>query len=201
MIQENNSQMNERLYDSWAKRNVHFEVDLEESVIRRIADYGSGATRYNSAKGYSLGGGYEAYILAFFIGLYSNKRRPLEGDKKIFGQPIQYWGNLESRGDRKAYSALRDYIFAAAIARTDIDLLGLERGDIPVSSVVSSMISTMDEYANYGLHLMLDKLEEDKHFFTNNMSFLSIFIPLFQDINGLSNSSEDLEEDGPESLD
>lgn len=199
MVAEKDSTTPETLYEIWAKRNVYFEVDLEESVIRRIADYGSGANSYNSAKGFSLGGGYEVYILAFFIGLYANKRRPIEGEKKTFGQPIQYWGNLEKRGERKPYSKLRDYMFAACIARTDIDLLALERGDISVSAAVSAMITTMDEYANYGLHQLLDKLDDDKHFFTNNSSFLSIFFPLFKELN---QSYDDLEDsDQPESLD
>lgn len=193
----------ETLYSIWAKRNVHFEVDLEDSVIRKVADYGNGANSYNSAKGFSLGGGYEVYILAFFLGLYANRRRPIEGEKKSFGQPIQYWGNLEKRGERKPYSKLRDYMFAACIARTDIDLLALERDDIPESSAVSAMITTMDEYANYGFHLFLDKLDEDKHFFSNNTSFLSMFIPLFRELNKSSEtSSENIDDsDMPESLD
>lgn len=193
-----------RLYDMWAKRNVYFEVDLEDSVIRHIADYGYRASKYNSAKGYVLGGGYEVYILAFFIGLYSNRRRPLEGEKKSFGQPIQHWGNLEYRGERKPYPRLREYIFAAAVARTDIDFLALERGTIPANLVISALMKTMDEYANYGLHVLQDKLEEDKHYFTNNSSFLSIFIHLFTDMNsGLQDeeSISDDDSDYPESLD
>lgn len=192
----------ESLYSIWAKRNVHFEKDLEESVIRHIADYGNGATSYNSAKGFSLGGGYEVYILAFFIGLYANRRRPIEGEKKTFGQPIQYWGNLEKRGDRKPYSKLRDYMFVACIARTEIDLLALERNDILVNNAVSAMITTMDEYANYGFHLLLEKLDEDKHYFTNNASFLSIFIPLFKRLNQTNNTPDKIDESEiPESLD
>ncbi|MCM1451219.1 MAG: hypothetical protein NC102_03090 [Clostridium sp.] len=192
----------ERIYDNWAKRNVYFETELEESVIRQIADYGSGATKLNTSRGYSLGGGYEVYILAFFLGLYSNKRRPIEGEKKTFGQAIQYWGNLDSRGERKAYSRLRDFIFAAAVAKTDIDLLAVERGEIPLSNAISALIKTMDEYANYGFHLILDKLEEDKHYFTSNSSFLSIFMPLFKEINGSQeNNDGENNEDGPDSLD
>lgn len=193
----------ETLYDLWAKRNVYFEIDMENSVIRQIADYGNGANSYNSAKGFSLGGGYEVFILAFFLGLYANRRRPLEGEKKPFGQPIQYWGNIEKRGDRKSYSKLRDYMFAACVARTDIDFLAIERGDIPASSAISAMITTMNEYANYGLHQMLDKLDEDKHYFTGNTSFLSLFIPLFKELNDTFKDSDVDEQDSdePESLD
>lgn len=203
MSTDKDPKKSETLYELWAKRNVYFETELEDSVIRQIADYGTGANRYNSAKGFALGGGYEVYILAFFIGLYANRRRPIEGEKKSFGQPIQYWGNLEKRGDRKAYSKLRDYMFAACIARTDIDLLALERGDVPVSAAVSAMLSTMDEYANYGLHQLLYKLDDDKHFFTNNTSFLNIFIPLFKELNKahIDDMSEDEESDDPEPLD
>lgn len=190
-----------KLYEFWAKRNVYFEVDLEDTVIRKIADYGSGANQYNSDKGFSLGGGYEVYILAFFIGLYSNSRRPIKGEKKKFGQPIQYWGNIESRLNRKAYTRLREYIFMAAIARTDIDLLALERGEIQISNAISSLITTMDEYANYGFHVLLGKLEEDKHFFTKNMAFLQVFMPLFKELNKSEDVANENESDGPESLD
>lgn len=202
MASDKAPQAPERIYDLWAKRNVHFEVDLEDAVIRQIADYGSGANKYNTAKGYSLGGGYEVYILAFFIGLYSNCRRPLSNDTKTFGQPIQYWGNIESRGERKAYPKLREYVFAAAIARTDLDLLALEKDKIALTTAVSAIIKTMDEYANYGLHVLQDKLEEDKHYFTSNTAFLSIFMPLFQEMNK-DVKAEDVGNnvDEPESLD
>lgn len=199
---DNNLNKPESLYELWAKRNVYFETDLEDSVIRQIADYGNGANSYNFAKGFSLGGGYEVFILAFFLGLYANRRRSLEGDKKSFGQPIQYWGNLEKRGERKAYSKLRDYLFVATVARTDIDFLALERGETNVSSVVSSMITTMNEYANYGLHQFLDKLDEDKHYFTRNTSFISMFIPLFKELNKINEDNDEYNDsDLPESLD
>ena len=94
-------------------------------------------------------------------------------------------------------------MFVACVARTDIDFLALERNDIMVSSTVSAMITTMDEYANYGFHQLLDKLEEDKHFFTHNTSFLSMFIPFFKEANQKNGiPSENCEEsEMPESLD
>lgn len=60
----------------------------------------------------------------------------------------------------------------------------------------------MDEYANYGLHVLQDKLEEDKHYFTSNTAFLSIFMPLFQEMNK-DVKAEDVGNnvDEPESLD
>ena len=76
MASDKAPQAPERIYDLWAKRNVHFEVDLEDAVIRQIADYGSGANKYNTAKGYSLGGGYEVYILALSLIHISEPTRP-----------------------------------------------------------------------------------------------------------------------------
>lgn len=126
----------------------------------------------------------------------------MSDDTKTFGQPIQYWGNIESRGERKAYPKLREYVFAAAIARTDLDLLALEKDKIALTTAVSAIIKTMDEYANYGLHVLQDKLEEDKHYFTSNTAFLSIFMPLFQEMNK-DVKAEDVGNnvDEPESLD
>ena len=119
--------------------------------------------------------------MAFFIGLYSNKRLPLSDDSddlKVLGQPLQYWGNLDSKKFRHAYPALRSYMFIALVAKTDIDWIALDKGDIKVSTVVAKLIETMEEYANYGFSVMEDKLREDKGYFFFHRSFLDIFIQL-----------------------
>lgn len=111
----------EKLIDIWGRRNPKFERKYEQSVIRIITDYGNGASEQNDFRGKVLGAGYEAYIMAFFIGLYANKRLQLSDETKVLGQPIQYWGNLDSKRARKAYPQLRSYIFIALVARTEID--------------------------------------------------------------------------------
>ena len=149
--------------------------------MRVISDYGVGASENTGAKGKILGAGYEPYIMAFFIGLYSNKRLPLSeesDDLKVLGQPLQYWGNLDSKKFRHAYPALRSYIFIALVAKTDIDWIALDKGDIKVSSVVAKLIETMEEYANYGFSVMEDKLSDDKGYFFSHRSFLDIFLQL-----------------------
>lgn len=171
----------EKLIDIWGRRTPKFEKKYEQSVMRVISDYGVGASENTGAKGKILGAGYEPYIMAFFIGLYSNKRLPLseESDElKVLGQPLQYWGNLDSKKFRHAYPALRSYIFIALIAKTEIDWIALDKGDIKVSSVVAKLIETMEEYANYGFSVMEDKLQEDKGFFFSHRSFLDIFLQL-----------------------
>lgn len=171
----------EKLIDIWGHRTPKFEKKYEQSVMRVISDYGVGASENTGAKGKILGAGYEPYIMAFFIGLYSNKRLPLSDDSddlKVLGQPLQYWGNLDSKKFRHAYPALRSYMFIALVAKTDIDWIALDKGDIKVSTVVAKLIETMEEYANYGFSVMEDKLREDKGYFFSHRSFLDIFLQL-----------------------
>lgn len=90
----------EKLIDIWGRRNPRFEKKYEQSVLRVISDYGIGASENTGAKGKVLGAGYEPYIMAFFIGLYSNKKLQLSEsseDLKVLGQPIDKWGNLDSK--------------------------------------------------------------------------------------------------------
>lgn len=188
----------EKLYDLWAARNPQWEKRYEDSIIKNFCDYGRGATSLREDRGKIFGGGYEIYIIAFFIGLYFNQKRKLISDsqkKKTFGQPIQYWGNLDSVKGRKAYPKLREYIFTALIARTDIDFIALEKGDITVRKVVDKLIQTMEEYANWGFHFMEDRLIDDPNYFYKETAFLEVFLA-FDASN--DNSSDD---DEPESLD
>lgn len=171
----------EKLIDIWGRRNPRFEKKYEQSVLRVISDYGIGASENTGVKGKVLGAGYEPYIMAFFIGLYADKRLSLStntDDLKGLGQPLQYWGNLDSKKNRKAYSGLRSYIFIALVAKTDIDWIALDKGDIKVASVITSLIETMEEYANYGFSVMEEKLKEDPGYFFSNRSFLDIFLQL-----------------------
>ncbi len=187
----------EKLIDIWGRRNPLFEKKYEQSVIRAISDYGVGASGNTGAKGKILGAGYEPYIMAFFIGLYANKRLPLSEnseDLKGLGQPLQYWGNLDSKKFRKAYSGLRSYIFIALVARTDIDWIALDKGDIKVNTVVTNLIETMQEYANYGFSVMEDKLKSDPGYFFSHRSFLDIFLQLTNKQSGDFYQDEELEE-------
>lgn len=178
---EENSFKDEKLIDIWGRRNPRFEKKYEQSVLRVISDYGVGASENTGAKGKILGAGYEPYIMAFFIGLYSNKRIPLSQDSdelKILGQPLDKWGNLDSKKFRKAYSNLRNYIFISLVAKTDIDWIALDKGDIKVSTVVTNLVETMEEYANYGFSVMEDNLNTDKGYYFSNRAFLDSFLQL-----------------------
>lgn len=171
----------EPIFDIWGRRTPRFEKKYEQSVLRVISDYGIGASENTEAKGKILGAGYEAYIMAFFIGLYSEKRLPLSDDNddlKVLGQPLDKWGNLDSKKFRKAYPKLRGYIFDALVAKTDIDWIALDKGTVKASAVVTKLISTMEEYANYGFSVMEEKIKDDKAYFFSQRAFLDLFMQL-----------------------
>lgn len=181
----------EKLYDIWARRNPNFEIHFEESLLREYTDYGIGASEHTSAKGKALGAGYELYIYAFFVGLYANKKRDLSGDTKVLGQPIQFWGNLDSKKFRKAYPKLREYIFTALVAKTDaLDLIAIEKGEIAERKAVDLLIDTMEQYANYGFHAIEEKLKDNPNYFYKNTGFLDMILDLVQP----SNVDDDIEE-------
>ena len=187
----------EKLITIWGRRNPRFEKRYEQSVMRVISDYGIGASENTSAKGKVLGAGYEPYIMAFFIGLYSDKKIPLSeesDDLKVLGQPLQFWGNLDSKRNRKGYPNLRSYIFIALVAKTKIDWIALDKGLIDPGTVVTALVNTMEEYANYGFSIMEEKLSEDKGYFFSNRAFLDMFLQLTE-----RQSSEE-EIDTPEDL-
>ncbi|MDR0681157.1 MAG: glycoside hydrolase family 15 [Dysgonamonadaceae bacterium] len=167
----------ENLYDVWAKRNPKWETRFEE-IIRQFTDYGVGSSELTSARGKMLGAGYELYIYALFVGLYANKKRELTGETKTFGQPIQYWGNLENRKSRKAYPRLREYIFTALLAKTDLDLIALEKGNITDSQAVDMLKVTMEQYANYGFYTIDEKLKNNPNGFYKNTGFLNMILDL-----------------------
>jgi hypothetical protein len=172
----------ENLYDVWAKRNPQFETRFEEILLRQYTEYGGGSVESMSSKGKIFGAGYELYIYAFFIGLYSNCRRELIGETKGLGQPIQFWGNLDSKKFRKAYPRLREYIFTFLIARTDdFDLISLEKGEINERKAIDYLINTMEQYANYGFYKIEEKLQYNSNFFFKNTGFLNLILDMVKD--------------------
>ena len=167
------------LYDVWGRRNPQFETRFEEILLRKFTEYGGGSVESMSSKGKIFGAGYELYIYAFYLGLYSNFRKTLKGDCKVLGQPIQFWGNVDSKKFRKGYSRLRDYMFVHLIAKSDdIDLIALEKGEITERKAVDFLIQTMEEYANGGFYLIEEKLLDDPNYFYKNIGFLEFMLKI-----------------------
>ena len=196
----------ESLYEVWSRRNPEWETRYQESIMNVFTDYGRGSTQYQSVRGKYFGAGYEAFIIAFFIGLYFNQTKPLVDDKakkKSFGQAIQYWGNQENRFGRSSYGQIRYYIFAALIARTDIDLIALDKGEITVRKVVDSLIEKVEQYANFGFDYIEEQLENDPNYFFRESAFLRVFTSF---LNNRKDNKESADEpdsqcDEPDALD
>lgn len=181
----------------WASRNPQWEKRYEDSIIKNFCDYGRGATSLREDRGKVFGGGYEIFIVAFFIGLYFNQKRPLIEDtqkRKTFGQPIQYWGNIDSGKLRKTYPKIRDYIFIALVASTDIDFIALDKGEITLRKAVDLLMDTMEEYINWGLDYIEDKVLSDSNYFFSPTAFLDVFLGFD------ANEVEDVEDEEPEDL-
>lgn len=192
----------ESLYELWGKRNPEWEIRYQDPIINILSDYGKGTSGFTDVRGKIFGAGYEVFILAFFIGLYYNQTKPLNPDKskrKHFGWAISNWGTQESRLGRTSYPRLREYMFASLIARTDIDLIALDKGEIKPSKVVDQLITKMEEYANFGFDFITEKLEDDPNFFFKDSAFLRIFLGFITSDEVDGDDSEN--DDEPESLD
>lgn len=188
----------ETIYELWAKRNPEFEKRYQDTVLSVFTDYGKGVSQFNDIRGKIFGAGYEVYIIAFFIGLYHNQTKLLVEDaskRKVLGQPIMYWGNIEERTGRKAYGKIREYIFAALVARTDIDWIALDKGDVTTRAVVDKLIDKMEQYANFGFDYIQEKLEQDPNYFFKESAFLNVFTSF------LIEDGETDDNDEPEDLD
>ena len=193
----------ESLYEAWAKRNPSWEKRYQSKVVGVFCDYGKGVSSFLEARGKIFGAGYEIFIIAFFIGLYHNRTKPLIEDrdkKKTFGQAIQYWGNIENRIGRTSYGNLRRYIFAALIAKTDIDFIALDKGEITRRTAVDKMMEKMEEYANYGFNYIEDKLTNDPNYYYGDTAFLKEITNILKFSQTVENDY-DLDDELPEPLD
>jgi hypothetical protein len=199
----------ESLFDAWGKKNPEWEKKYAELLMEPFTDYGRGTSQYTVSRGKIFGAGYEMFIIGFFIGLYFDKTRKLPDDKskrKDFGHPIMFWGSQEGKLKlgRTSYKKIQEYMFAALVAKTDIDFILLEKGEISVNDAANSLKHKMEEYANYGFHYLEDMLEDDPNSLFKESAFLKIFTSFISEDNkkedDIENFEEDIESFGDEEL-
>ena len=188
------------LFDAWSKKNPEWEKKYAELLMEPFTDYGRGTSQYTVSRGKIFGAGYEMFIIGFFIGLYFDKTRKLPDDKskrKDFGHPIMFWGSQEGKLKlgRTSYKKIQEYMFAALVAKTDIDFISLEKGDITVNDAANSLKNKMEEYANYGFHYLEDMLENDPNILFKESAFLKIFTSFISDDNKENDDVENFEEE------
>ena len=172
------------LFDKWkTKVPKYSEVhkDLFNSLSQKFG--AEGEKKINLGKHFSTN--YELYIYAFFLGLYKNEYAPIpEKEKKIdFSYHIQSWGRKTTISTRKDFTNIQEYIYVALIAKTDIDLIALETGELNEDDAAKSLIKTMEAYTNGGLILIKEKLDDNSNYFLQPTSFLNMIL-----LNGSSNA-------------
>lgn len=163
----------ESLYETWLNRiDSYYENQYKEPVIEYLCQYGGGSTDGRMARGKVFNAGYEVFIYAFFLGLYYGERKPLSGEKLKFRMEMSTWGGKKNQSDRKSYRILQKYIFTALVAKSDIDLIVLDKGDVDPKSVCDVLMTTLNEYANSGLFLMKQQIDKRPDVFFENKGLL-----------------------------
>ena len=160
------------LFEAWrSARPPYYDLKYKEILMKEFADYGA---RSKDIKAFETA--YELYIYAFFVGLYNNEKKPISKKENSYGHKIEFWGNKAGKKFRKDFSILQKYIFVALVSKTDVDFLALEKGDISIDSVVSSLMETMEQYANGGINLIREKFEDNESFFFTPTGFLNFIL-------------------------
>lgn len=94
-------------------------------------------------------------------------------------------------------------MFAALIAKTNVDLIALDKGEVSARSIVDELITKMEEYANFGFDYIEEQLENDPNHFFKESAFLRVFTSFLtnEDDTDESNDEPDSLDDEPDSLD
>ncbi len=166
----------ESLFDKWSLKVPKYHKAFRGPLFEGISQKGGGSEKSRVDLGKHFGSNYELYIYAFFLGLYSNEFVPL-GDKDPkddFGHPIQFWGSKAGKLDRRDFSTIQEYLFISLVAKSNLDLLSLERGEITIDQAVGILMYTMEAYANGGLTLIKEAHEDNSRGFIQPTFFLNL---------------------------
>ena len=164
------------LFEKWKTKIPKYSEVHKDLFTSLSQKYGAeGEKKINLGKHFSTN--YELYMYAFFLGLYNDEFSPIPNEQKRvdFSHHIQHWGSKSSYL-RKDFTSLQENMFIALVAKTDIDLIALEKGEVDEEEVVKMLITTMESYTNGGLILIKEKLEENPNYFLQPTSFLNMIL-------------------------
>ena len=96
-------------------------------------------------------------------------------------------------------------MFAALIARSDVDFIALDKGEITNRKAVDILMTTMEEYINWGLDFIEEKMEDNPNYFFKDTAFLRVFLEMLPNTKTTSSNNPEIDafinDDTPESLD
>jgi hypothetical protein len=165
------------IFNKWKTRVPRYSEEYQ-GLFDSLSAKGGASVGKQVNLGKHFGNNYELYLFCFFLGLYRNEPIQLgDGAKKNdFGHPIQAWGSKTSVSGRKDYTSIQENIFSALIAKTDIDFIALEKGDITEEQVIRTLIMTMENFANGGLNIIKEKVEDLPNHFLIPTAFLDLIL-------------------------
>ena len=167
----------ENLFDKWKLKIPKYSEIHKELFLSLSQKLGANPVKQaNLGKHFATN--YELYIYAFFLGVYRDEFVPISDDhKKVdFSYNIQAWGSKTTISSRKDFTALQENMFIALVAKTEIDIIALEKGEQDEDEVVKLLIKSMEAYTNGGLILIKEKLEENQNYFLQPTSFLEMIL-------------------------
>ena len=165
------------LFEKWKTRIPKYSEAHKDLFTSLSQKFGAeGEKKINLGKHFSTN--YELYTYAFFLGLYRNEFIPIsDGEKKTdFSHHIQHWGSKTTVSTRKDFTNLQENMFIAVLAKSEIDLVALEKGEVNEDDVIKTLIKTMESYTNGGLILIKEKLENNPNYFLQSTSFLDMIL-------------------------
>ena len=165
----------DNLFDQWRKKIPKYSVRFKDLFASEANKYTATSEKVSSL-GKHFEVQYELYTYAFFLGLYSDTRIEFSNDEKKwdFSNPIETWGS--KRTTRKDYKYIQEYMFMAVVAKSDVDLLSLEKGNIDSKDVVKQLINILEEYVYGGLTIISEKMEDALNPFLTNDSFMQLIV-------------------------
>jgi hypothetical protein len=168
----------ENLFRVWASRIPKYDEKFRGTLFKSKANKGSERKDEELIESYGkhFSRYYKLYIYAFFLGLYNDLFLEIKDATKVdFGWPIENWENRNSRGHDSSFD-LQEYMFVALVAKTDIDLIALDKGEIKVEKVVEQLIHTMESYTNGGLTLLEEKGQDNPNYHLDSTAFLDLIL-------------------------
>lgn len=166
------------LFEDWKEKIPKYDRQFKALLFDQLTKTGGGTEKAREDRGKQFSNNYELYIYSFFLGLYKDLLQPIpeENIKIDFSMPIKTWGSKTNILLRKDFTNIQEYIFIALLAKTDIDLIALEKGALIKEEAVKLLIRTMEAYTNGGLLLLAEKIEENPDYFFRPMSFLNMIL-------------------------